>query len=63
MYLTPLMQVTHLCEMPRPKERPTNPLRKTILTHISPPLMKLKLSFKKGGTESSPLQKSSRVGI
>ena len=53
MYLTPLIQVTHLgCEMPRSQESPTNPLMKTILTHISLPLMKLKLPFKKGETES-----------
>ena len=52
MYLTALMQVTHFgCEIPRSKERPTNPLMKTILTHISSPLMKLKLPFKKGETE------------
>ena len=47
------MQVTRLgCEMPRSKEHPTNSLMKTILTHISPPLMKLKLPFKKRGSES-----------
>ena len=64
MYLTPLMQVTRLgCELPRSKESQTNPLMKTILTHISPPLMKLKLPFKKGGTESSPICNSSRVCI
>ena len=46
MFLTALMQVIHLgCEIPRSKERPPNPLMKTILTHISPPLMKLKLPF------------------
>ena len=39
-------------EIQRSKERPTNSLMKTILTHISPPLMKLKLPFKKGRTES-----------
>ena len=38
MYLTALIQVTRLgCEIPRSKERPTNP----ILTHISSPLMKI----------------------
>ena len=50
MYLTALMQVTRLgCEIPKSKERPTKPL--TILTHISSPLMKLKLPFKKGENE------------
>ena len=48
MYLTALMQVTRLgCEIPRSKERPLT-LSLTILTHISSPLMKLKLPFKKG---------------
>ena len=51
MYLTALMQVTRLgLEKPRSKERTTNPLLK-ILTHISSPLMKLKLPFKKGENE------------
>ena len=51
MYLTALMQVTCLgCEIPRSKERPTNPLM-NILTHVSSPLMKLKLPFKKGENE------------
>ena len=48
MYLTALMQVTRLdCEIPRSKERPTNPLMKRILTHISPPLMRLNYLLKK----------------
>ena len=53
MYLTAVMQVTRLgCEIPRSKERLTNPSMKSIITHISPPLMRLKLPFKKGETES-----------
>ena len=52
MYLTALTQVTRLgCEIPRSKECPTNPVMKTILTHISSPLMKLKLPFRKGENE------------
>ena len=51
MYLTALMQVTRLgCEIPRSKERPTNPLMNNFNT-ISSPLMKLKLPFKKGENE------------
>ena len=47
MYLTALMQVTRLgCEIPRSKERPTNPLMNNFNTYFSP-LMKLKLPFKK----------------
>ena len=46
MYLTALMQVTRLgCEIPRSKERPTNPLLNSFNTYF---LMKLKLPFKKG---------------
>ena len=46
MYLTALMQVVSLgCEIPRSKERPTNPLMTAILTHISLLIMKLKLPF------------------
>ena len=53
MYLTALMQVVRFgCEIPKSKERQATSLMKTILTHISSPLMKLKLPFKKGGTES-----------
>ena len=49
MYLTALTRVTRVgCEIPRLN----NPFMKTILTHTSPPLMKLKLHFKKVETES-----------
>ena len=35
MYLTALIQVTRLgCEMPRSKERPTNPLMKNLNTYF-----------------------------
>ena len=41
MYLTALMQVTRLgCEIPRSKERPTNPLMNNFNTYSSP-LMKI----------------------
>ena len=45
------MQVTRLgCEIPKSKERPTNPIMNN-LTYISSPLMKVKLPSKKGENE------------
>ena len=47
MYLTSLMQVTHLgCEIPRSKERPTNPLMNNFNTYFFT-LNEAEITFKK----------------
>ena len=52
MYLTALMQVTRLgCEIPRSKERPTNPLMDNFNTYFFT-LNEAEITFKKGENEN-----------